>query len=77
VACLAFLQDETVLPELAEFCLTEKDFGVKESALWAYAFLGGKINELGSKLRKIEKRERIIQFLDKLEESSPTELWFV
>ncbi len=77
VSCLAFLQDQNVIEHLFKTCLNDLDAGVRESAIWAYAFLGGNIKTLAAEVRKGEKNEKVLEFLAKIERRNLAELWFV
>ena len=77
VSCLAFLQDQSAIKHLFATCLNDLDAGVRESAIWAYAFLGGNIKTLAVEIRKGEKNEKVLEFLAKIERRSFAELWFV
>ncbi len=77
VACLAFLQDKTAIEYLEGVSLNDSELGVKTSAIWAFAFLGGNINELAIKIRKKEINKSVLDFLAKIELCSFTELWFI
>ncbi len=77
VSCLAFLQDQNAIGYLFETCLNDLDAGVRESAIWAYAFLGGNIKTLAAEVRKGEKNVTVLEFLAKIERRNCADLWFV
>lgn len=77
VSCLAFLQDQSATKHLFETCLNDPDAGVRESAIWAYAFLDGSLKKLAAEIRKGEKNEKVLEFLAKIERRNFAELWFV
>ena len=77
VSCLAFLQDEKAIEPLYSIALYDQDAGVRESAIWAYAFLGGNIKKLATEIRKGETNEKVLEFLAKVERRNFAELWFV
>ena len=77
VACLAFLQAEGTADRLAEICLNDPDAGVRESALWAFGFVGGSISEMVSKMERFEKDRRVLDFASQLKNLTTIELWFV
>ncbi len=77
VSCLAFLQDQSAIKPLFETCLNDLDAGVRESAIWAYAFIGGNIKKLAAEIRKAEKNRNVLEFLAKIERRNFAELWFV
>lgn len=77
VSCLAFLQDQSAIEYLFHTCLNDPDAGVRESAIWAYSFLGGNIKLLAAEVRKGEKNEKVLEFLAKVERRNFAELWFI
>ena len=77
VACLAFLQVEGGLEALYNVCLKDADRGVRESALWAYAFIGGDMKALNDNLKQVEKNKSILDFAKRLESCSPAEVWCI
>lgn len=77
VSCLAFLQDKKAIQYLFDTCLNDSDSGVRESAIWAFAFLGGKVKKLAVEIRKSEKNTKVLEFLEEVEKSSSAELWFM
>lgn len=77
VSCLAFLQDKKAIQYLFDTCLNDSDSGVRESAIWAFAFLGGKVKNLAVEIRKIEKDRKVLEFLEKVEKRNSAELWFM
>lgn len=77
VACLAFLQDKKAIEYLENICLTDPELGVRESAIWAFAFLGGNIKKLANKIRRKETEQSVINFMAKIEFCSISELWFI
>ncbi|MBP9110049.1 MAG: HEAT repeat domain-containing protein, partial [Pyrinomonadaceae bacterium] len=77
VACLAFLQAEGTAERLAEVCINDVEAGVRESALWAYGFVGGSINKLISKMERTEKNRRVMDFANELRNFEPIDFWFV
>lgn len=77
VSCLAFLQDEKAIEYLFNTCLEDSDSGVRESAIWACAFVGGNIKRLANEVRKNEQNKNVLEFLSKVEQCSLSELWFL
>ena len=77
MACLAFLQTEGAAEQLAEICLNDSDAGVRESALWAFGFVGGNISELVGKMEGSEMNRRVLNFASQLKDLSLVEFWFV
>lgn len=75
VACLAFLQAEEALKPIYNVCLNDPDRGVRESALWAYAFIGGDMKALNYSLKQVEKNKSVLAFAERLESSTPEEIW--
>lgn len=77
ISCLAFLQNKKALNSLKKVCLKDEDAGVRESAIWAYAFIGGNIKKLALKIRKKEQHIEVLEFLKRVEKCKWKELWFV
>lgn len=77
IACLAFLQDKEAIDHLYNLSLKDIDGGVRESALWAFAFLGGNIKQLIAKVKSTETSVQVLDFTKRLENCDPVELWFI
>lgn len=77
VACLAFLQPEGAADHLAEVCLNDADAGVRESALWAFGFVGGSISHLADKLEDSQEDRNILNYVSQLKALTQVEFWFV
>lgn len=77
VSCLAFLQDEKALEPLFSIALNDQDAGVRESAIWAYAFLGGNVKKLSKEVIKRETNTQVLEFLSKVERRNFAEMWFI
>ncbi len=77
IACLAFLQDKEAIDHLYNLSLKDNDGGVRESALWAFAFLGGNIKQLIAKVKSTETNLQVLDFTKRLENCDPVELWFI
>lgn len=57
--------------------LEDTDTGVRESAIWAFAFVGGNIKKLAVEVRKNEQDENVLEFPARVESCSLSKLWFV
>jgi len=40
ISCLAFLSSENYLTDIAHFAQNDPDYGIRQSALWAYGLIG-------------------------------------
>lgn len=78
VACLAFLQIPEHQGELYAAAVHDKDSGVRQIALWAYAFLKGyRLKELLSEIKKRETQLQVLKLLEQIEGKNPDNMWFI
>lgn len=76
VACLAFLWSEEGNRLLKEVATSDPDFGVRQSALWAYAFAGGGgAVELTSNLAEGDAHPHVRSFAKQMLEPNDKGLW--
>lgn len=76
VACLAFLWSEEGNRLLKDVATSDPDFGVRQSALWAYAFARGEgAVELASNLAEADANPHVRSFAKQMLEPNDKGLW--